>query len=811
MVDVPAGSLYLGARIDPAQHTRLDEPLLYPAAQLTTHGVIVGMTGSGKTGLAMVLLEEALLSGVPVLVLDPKGDMGNLALTFPALDAASFEPWVPESDVQRSGRTRAEVASDVATQWRDGLAGWGIDGARIAALRERADVTIYTPGSTVGVPLDIIGNLRAPAGGGDAELVQDEIEGLVSSLLGLVGVESDPLSGREHILLSNLVSAAWAAGRDLDLATLISQVQQPPMRKLGVIDLDTFFPPKDRTELALRLNGLVASPSFAAWTQGAPLDIDSLLYTPARTPRAAVVQLSHLSDDERQFVVTIILSKVITWLRRQPGTSDLRALLYMDEVFGFVPPTAAPPSKKAILTIFKQARAFGVGMVLATQNPVDVDYKAISNAGTWIIGRLQTERDKARLVEGLRDAAGTTDVGAITDTIGGLAKREFVLRTSTSDTPTVFTSRWAMSYLPGPLSREQTSTLMQGRPAAAAQPAPGQPAPAAAAAAGPSAAAVATPAPPPPADDETEVAPRVANGVAVYHLDPAAPWASEVDATPDGRRLRAGIVARCRLLFDDEKADLREEQEWEAVFFPLTDQLRPDDARAVDYDERDLRPAAPDGARYVLPDAPIDTATYFTQAKRALQDHLFRTHTIEVQRNAELKLFARPGESPDDFAKRCAAAADEQADAEVAKLRDAIAKKSDRVREAIARAEDRVREAESDRSRRGLEAVVSVGGGLLGSLLGGRKSTKGILSTIGRATSKGGMTKASTERLESARNRLAEGKADLDELEAELASDITEIADRWDAKAAAIDTVEIPLERTDIRVDELAVVWIPTA
>jgi hypothetical protein len=697
--------------------------------------------------------------------------------------------------VNKSGRSRADLAAEVAGQWRDGLQSWGIDGARVQALRDRADVTIYTPGSTVGVPLDIIGNLRAPAGGGDAELLQDEIEGLVSSLLGLVDIESDPLSGREHILLSNIVNTAWTAGRDLDLATLVAQVQDPPMRKLGVIDLDTFFPAKDRTQLALRLNGLIASPAFTAWTQGAPLDVESLLRGANGKPQAAIIQLAHLSDEERQFVVTLVLSKVVTWLRRQPGTADLRALIYMDEVFGYVPPTASPPAKKPILTIFKQARAFGVGMVLATQNPVDVDYKAISNAGTWIIGRLQTERDKARLVEGLRDAAGSTDVGTVTDTISGLAKREFVLRSSTADTPTIFTSRWAMSYLPGPLSREQTSALMRDRAATTA-----------------AAPAVAAAAPQPaPAEDETTVAPRVAEGVSVYHLDAAAPWASQVGAVAGGRRLEAALVARCRLLFDDEKADLREEQEWEAVLFPLAGDVRPEDAVSADYDARDLRTDAPSGVVYVLPDAAVDKAAYFMRAKRALQDHLFRTRTLEIQRNAKLKLYSRPGESPEEFATRCKAAADEKADAEVAKLRDAIAKKSDRVRETIARAEDRVREAESDRSRRGLDAVVSVGGGLLGSLLGGKKSTKGILSTLGRATSKGGMTKASNERLESARNRLEDGKADLDELEAELAQDLTEIADRWDSTAAEIDTLAVPLEKTDVRVDELAVVWIPTA
>lgn len=829
MVDVPDGGLYLGAKVDPASHERLDEVVNYPASRLTTHGVIVGMTGSGKTGLGMVLLEEVLLSGVPVLVLDPKGDMGNLLLTFPELDAASFEPWVPEAEVQRSGKPRSEVAAETATTWSDGLASWGIDGERIRALRERAGFTIYTPGSTVGVPVDLIGNLRAPTNGADPELMQDEIEGIVSSLLDLVGITADPLSGREHILLSNLLHHAWDSGRDLDLATLVAQIQDPPMRKLGVLELDTFFPAKDRTALALRLNGLAASPSFAAWTQGVPLDIDSMLYGSDGRPQAAIVQLSHLSDDERQFVVTLILSKLVTWLRKQSGTPDLRALVYMDEVFGFVPPTAAPPAKKPILTIFKQARAFGVGMVLATQNPVDVDYKALSNAGTWMIGRLQTERDKARLLDGLRDAAGSTDVDAIGNTISGLAKREFVLRSASTDAPTLFTSRWAMSYLPGPLSREQTSALMgdaQRASVARAAVAPEGAAPDAAPAvsdtspapsavptssATPVSAAAPAPSPSPTlADNETTVAPTVAAGVPVLYLDPAAPWASQFDLVPGGSRLEAGIVARCRLLFDDDKADIREEQEWEAVVFPLEGSVRADAATTVDHDPRDFRTQAPAQAVYVLPRADVSKSAYFTQAKKDLQDHLYRSRTLEILYNRELKLYSRPGEQAAEFAVRCAAAADERTDAEAAKLRDKVATKADRIRDAIDRAEDRVREAESDRSRRGIDAVISVAGGVLGSLLGGRKSAKTILSTAGRASSKGGMTKASQERLRTARNRLESGQADLAELEEDLTLQLQALADEWDEKAAAIETLEIPLEKSDIRVEELALVWLPT-
>src|SRR5262245_33850185 len=476
MIDVPPGHLYLGEQIDASSRQRNGTAVLLDAADLTTHGVVVGMTGSGKTGLGVVLMEEALLAGVPTLVLDPKGDLGNLLLTFPDLRPEDFAPWVEGGD-----------PAAVARDWAAGLAGWGIGPERIAALRDAAEFVIYTPGSTAGVPLNLVGGLSRPREGADAETVADEIEGFVSGLLTMVGIDSDPLAGREHILLSNLIDSAWAAGQDLDLATLVTRVQDPPLRKLGVYDLEAFYPTADRTKLAMTLNGLLASRAFAAWAEGPDLDMDGLLRSSGGDrPACAIVTLAHLSDEERQFVVSLLLGRLITWMRRQPGTDRLRVLVYFDEVMGFVPPTAAPPAKKPILTLLKQARAFGVGLVLATQNPVDVDYKGLANAGAWMIGRVQTEQDRARLLDGLSSAAGGVDVAAVGDTIGGLGKREFLMREPGAAAPALFTTRWAMSYLRGPLTREQIATLMAGRrpaptvDAAAPAPASAPPAPEAA-------------------------------------------------------------------------------------------------------------------------------------------------------------------------------------------------------------------------------------------------------------------------------------------------------------------------------------------
>jgi hypothetical protein len=789
MTDVPDGELFLGEEVD-GEHERTGERVLLEAADLTTHGVIVGMTGSGKTGLGIGLLEEALLQGIPTLVLDPKGDLGNLLLTFPDLSAESFAPWVDDGD-----------PAEVATTWKEGLASWGIDGTRLQALRDAATFTIYTPGSTAGVGLNVVGSLRRPPEGTEPEAVADEIEGFASGLLGLVGIEADPLASKEHILLANLVSHAWANGQDLDLPALVAQVQSPPIRKLGVFELDEFFPPDDRSKLALRLNGLLASPAFAAWGQGDPLDIGALL-EPGGRPGCAIVSLAHLSDEERQFVVTLVLSKLVTWMRGQPGTDQLRALVYFDEVVGYVPPTAAPPAKAPILTILKQARAFGVGMVLATQNPVDVDYKALSNAGTWMIGRLQTEQDKARLLDGLSAAAGGVDTAQVSATIAGLDKREFVLRQAGEDAPRTFTSRWAMSYLRGPLTREQISTLMADR-----RPAPAPADSAAGAAAEAPAADVASAEA--PGEDTTPVAPAVADGIPVRWLDPAAPWATQVGASPTSTTFAAGIVAAAELLFDDTKAGLRQTEAFECVLFPLTDPPDVASMVAVDHDPRDLREVAPDGATYRLPEAKVKTKGLFADVEKRLVDHLLVNRTVQLFRNAELDLVSRPGETQEEFTARCDAAADVEADRQTAAMAKRYQARVERARAALAAAEDRVDQAEAARSSRRSDELLSGVGDLLGSVLGGRRSARTIAGKVGGIARRRGRSSEAAKRVETAGNRVAEKAQALADLEADMGNELAGIAEEWDAKAAAIEPLEVPLEKSDVRITSLALVWIP--
>jgi hypothetical protein len=789
-IDSP-DSFFLGGVIDPIDGERTGDNVHLESHHLTTHGVIVGMTGSGKTGLGIGLLEEALLDGVPCLVIDPKGDMGNLALSFPDFAPSDFRPWIDEAEAVRNGEDPDTVASTTASTWQSGLKSWHIEPERLRQLNRSAAVTIYTPGSSAGVPLDIIGSLRHPGVdfGENAELLRDEIEGYVSSILTLADVDADPVSGREHILLSNIIEQAWAAGESLSIEQLIGEIPKPSrIRKLGVFDIDTFFPEKDRMALAMRLNALVASPSFRSWSTGVPLDIETLLRDGSK-PRAAVIYLAHLSDTERQFAVTLLLSKLVTWMRTQQGTSSLRALVYMDEVFGFAPPSAEPPSKKPILTILKQARAFGVGMVLSTQNPVDLDYKAMSNAGTWMVGRLQTERDKARILEGLSSAAGDTDVSVFDELISGLGKRQFVLQSTQRKTPTVFGTRWAQSYLAGPLTREQVGRLTQhvevptASPTAAAQVLQEL------------------------SEDSVSVMPEVADGVDTSFVTESTPWIDQVGGAPGGKTLRPIVAATVDLLYDDQYADVSHTEVFEAVISPLDDQMTAENLHVVDHDPRDFTDRQPEGTSFSLVDEKIQNKTWWRDLESSLTEHLFRNRSVTVFKNADLKLYSRVGETEVEFAERCRTAAEDAADEAASALRDKYENRLDTVKDQLRAAERRVNELEVDVSSRKQQEVMGGVGDLLGSLFGGKRTTTALKGAASRRS----QVRRIQERLESAEAKAADKADDIEELEADLADDILELTQEWEDKASNIESVEIGLEKTDISVRSLQLAWVRSA
>ncbi|MCP3973756.1 MAG: ATP-binding protein [bacterium] len=799
---------YLGGEIDAKSGDRTETLVDYDPGDLTTHGVIVGMTGSGKTGLGIIYLEEALLSGIPTLVIDPKGDMTNLLLTFPDLLPEDFEPWVDDGEARKENKTRPELALEKAELWKKGLGWWDQDGSRIAALKDAAGFTVYTPGSSAGEGVNIVGSLAVPelSWEDDAETLRDEIQGFVSGLLGLAGEDVDPISSRQHILLSNLIEHSWRQGIGLDMATLLGQIQRPPIRKLGVFEVDSFFPEKDRMALAMKLNGLMASPSFASWMEGRPLDIGNMLWDADGKPQAAIVYLAHLSDEERQFIVTLLLSKVVTWMRTQQGTGDLRAMVYMDEVFGFVPPTASPPAKKPILTMLKQARAFGVGMLLSTQNPVDLDYKAMSNAGTWCIGRLQTERDKARILEALESASGGTDIKQLDDTISGLDSRQFLLHNTHADEPALFTTRWALSYLAGPLTRDQVGRLMDGRSAPA--PTPTTPAPqpeASTPATTPEAPTPTVPSPPPLSDSASPIMPNIAEGVAVFHVDPAAPWLESIGGDARSTHYRPGLAARVQLVFDETSAKLNHREEWEAVFTPLAELFDADVAAAVDYDDRDLIDVAATGATYELTDAPLQTKTYFRRATTAIKDHLHRERQVTVYRNTKLKLYSRVGEDETSFLERTDQAAQDRADAETAKLKDKYDAKFRKAQDAIEVAERRADEIRVDLEGARQTDMLDKAGALI-NILTGRGSTRSVTgSSRSRAA-----RRSKEQRLATAEGKIGDLSDVLLELDHDLREELEEINDRWEDIGDDIETIEVGLEKSDILVEDVALVWIPS-
>lgn len=791
-----SGEMYLGTQID--DEGSAGQRVIIDADDLTTHGVIVGMTGSGKTGLGVIAVEEALLSGISVLVIDPKGDMANLCLRFPDFSPDDFLPWVDEGLAARSQSTSQDLAVDTAATWQRGVSEAGITADQ---MRRYAAVpmTVYTPGSDSGVGLDLVGSL-AVAADADEAAAQDQIADTVAGLLALIGIQSDPLTGREHILLTNLLAHARTNQQTLDVPTLIGQIQQPPLRKLGVMDLDTFFPAADRSDLALRLNGLLASPTFAAWSSGVPLDIQTMLFTPEGAPRGAVISLAHLDTDEQQFVVTLVLSRMTAWMRRQSGTASLRALIYFDEVFGFVPPVKAPPSKRPILTILKQARAFGVGLLLATQNPVDLDYKAIANAGIWMIGRLQTKGDKDRLLEGMRDAAGTIDVTQLSTQISSLDTRQFVLHTAGAKQPVTFATRWVMSYLAGPMTGSQITEVMQQQKARLAEQ-------------DTAAAATPTPVAAPTAldDDESSVPPTVPDDIPQRVLDPAATWADQVAASAGGTRMTPYVAVRVRMRFDEAKAELDHSETFEAVLPVNKDPEDLAGMQAVDYDERDLGEVLPDNAAYVIPQAKIATKTWWNTVERAVRDELYATQTLAVLVNEPLKVWSRPGETREAFSQRCRQEADRRQDEEADKLRKDYASKSERLQKAIDSAQDHVQQLETDVSSRRSTELINIGTSILGGLLGGRKSARGVAADVRRAAGKRGITSRTQQRLANAEGEVTEAIADLQALEEDLAAEVLDLDHRWMEASNDITEVEVDLEKDDVDVTAVTLVWVPSS
>ncbi len=776
------GAFYIGREYDPAADTLATAPLLYDSKDLTTHAVCVGMTGSGKTGLCVSLLEEAAIDGIPALVLDPKGDIANLMLAFPGLEAAEFRPWVDPADAARKGLSVDEHAAKTAATWQKGLAEWGQDGARVARFREAAEVAVYTPGSNAGLQLSVLKSLAPPAGvAADPAALKERIGAVVSSLLGLVGIAADPLKSREHILLSSILAASWEAGQALDLAGLIGAIQKPPFSKVGVFDVETFYPARDRLALAMTVNNLLASPGFDAWLEGEPLDVQRLLFTAEGQPRIAIVSIAHLTDSERMFVVTLVLNELVSWMRNQSGTSSLRALFYMDEIFGYFPPSAVPPSKLPMLTLLKQARAYGLGLVLATQNPVDLDYKGLSNAGTWLIGRLQTERDKDRVIEGLQSALpGGFDRQTLEALMSNLGQRVFLMRNVHDDAPVLFKTRWALSYLRGPLTLPEIARLMEpykARKSVATD-----------------AGAVVTGAAPPAAAGARPVA---GPGVAELFLA-AAPGAGALVYRP-----RIGATAR--LHYVEARSGL---DAWRslALVAPVDEGDEPMWQEAITVEELAGGPEPLEGASFAEPPAALLQAKRYAAWEKSLKSHLYQHGGVEVLRCEELKLASAPGETEGDFRARITHALHERRDEAVAGLREKYASKLRTLEDQLRRAEDRVERERAQYSQRKLDTLVSVGSSLLGAILGGgRRAASGAGSaarSAGRVFGEKGDVDRATESVEVLRQRR-------DELLRVVESEVESLRTGLDPASIALTRAAVTPRKSDITIGSIVLAWEP--
>jgi hypothetical protein len=797
------GSFYLGRLYDLAKKKPTDGLLLYDSKDLVTHAVCVGMTGSGKTGLCLALLEEAALDGIPAILIDPKGDLPNLLLTFPNLQAGDFQPWVSEEEARRKDLSVEQFAAQQAELWKTGLQEWGQTGERIRRLREAAEFVVYTPGSSTGLPVSILRSFAAPETAvlEDGELLQDRVGTTVMSLLSLVGIQADPVQSREHILLSTILGWAWQSKENLTLEAIVRYVQDPPMGKIGVLDLESFYPAKERFGLVMALNNLLAAPGFAAWMEGEDLDIGQLLHTVNGKPRHCIFSIAHLNDAERMFFVSLLLTQVLGWTRSQPGTASLRAVLYMDEIFGYFPPVANPPSKAPLLSLLKQARAYGLGVVLATQNPVDLDYKGLSNAGTWFIGRLQTERDKARLMEGLEGAAAAEspsfDRREMEETLAGLGQRVFLMNNVHEDEPAVFQSRWAMSYLRGPMTGAQIKVLMdpmkgKGTAARAHQPPAAEPSGAAATLAAEAGHAAA--------------APTVAADVPQFYAPPPG-------GGPAGGTLlyHPVLVGAARLHYTEAKAGVDVTQEL-AFTTPIHDAAIPvrwEEATAAGFSPRDLQKSPATGAGFIELPAPAAKPKSYAAWEKEFAGWLYSAQRLTLFKSPSLGEISRPGESERDFRVRLQQAAREQRDQAVDRLRQKYAPRIGSLQERIRRAQQALQREQEQVKDQKMQTAISFGATLLGAAFG-RKALSS--TTLGRATTAArGVSR--TMRQQEDVGRVVETVETLQQqlaaLEEEFRLETEGLESKLDPQREELENLNVAPKKSGISVQLVALVWEP--
>ena len=741
-------------------------------------------------------MEEALIDRIPAIVIDPKGDIANLLLTFPNLTPEEFRPWIDEGQAARSGVSPEEFATQEADKWKAGLASWGQTPERIQMLRDTVDMRIYTPGSNTGRPLTILKSFSAPSEEiiNDNDAFFDRIASATSGLLALMSIDADPINSREHILISKILETAWRAGKDLDLGKLIGQIQKPPFARVGIMELDSFYPEKDRQTLAMTMNNLLASPSFSSWLQGEALDVKKMLHTEDGKPCVSIVSIAHLSDQERMFFVTILLNEMISWMRTQAGTSSLRALLYMDEVFGYFPPTKNPPSKQPMLTLMKQARAFGLGVVLATQNPVDLDYKSLSNAGTWFLGRLQTERDKARVLEGLEGASSQVgqsfDKAAMEATLAGLGSRKFLMNNVHEDGPVVFETRWAMSYLRGPLTRNQIQDLVQADknydPAAIAQ------------ASTKSHTAARVEQAPAPTVDQRQMIP---DSIQQFFAEP------NQHISGDARLVyRPALLATGRLHF--VRASYKVD-EWKEItsLASVSGGEMPDEVweNAEQIEERLSLDSEPiESAEFDTVPEDLQTSKNYKTWKKAYEDFLYREKASTIWKCSKLKKYSEPNETLGDFKVRLEQHVSELRDEKVDDLRQKFGKKFDTLRSQIRRAEDKIDVEKEQYQQQKMASRISIGTTIMGALFG-RRTTR----SAGTAMRSFGRSSKEKNDIERAEGNLEDLQIKYEDLEKELNDEVAELEEKLSVNEMEYEEMTLPPRKSDLSVQEFGIVWLP--
>jgi hypothetical protein len=765
------GLFYLGKDVDKATMDTSEALTLLKNKNFTTHAAIIGMTGSGKTGLGVGIIEEAAIDNIPSIVIDPKGDMGNLCLVDASFSAKVFEPWVKDEAIAKE-KTPLEYAKQISHMWEEGIESWGQNSERAEKL-QTVSKTIYTPGSSAGVSINVMSSLEVPP----MEVMEDSdtftsyLKSTTVSLLSLVGIVADPLESKEYILLAQIVTKAWLNDEDINIEGLIGQIITPAFKKIGVLPLDDFYPKDARFKLATKFNALLASPSFSLWMQGDNLDIQKLLYDEKGKAQIAIFSISHLNDDERMFFVTLLLNKYIAWMRRQSGTSALKTLLYMDEIYGFFPPTKNPPSKEPMLLLLKQARAFGVGVVLSTQNPVDLDYKGLSNIGTWFIGRLQTSQDIDRVIDGLGGKVGASySKSEIKKLLANLKKRTFFLKSAHLEDIRLFSTRWVLSYLKGPLKRNEISTLMKDQKNRQSI----------------------------EVKSVDVMLQQKSNLESFQHIDDSIPQYFEPD-TSGINEFRATLGAKAKVHFYNQRKGIDDERErYLSLSLDTNEQsINWEEAREEEPFEK-YPHTAPSKAKFqALPKIVLEDRG-LKKSIRELKEFLYREEKIELLRCISPKLESRVGESEVDFRVRIQDILNDKKEREIEKLQVRYEKKVKTLLERLSRAKERVEKEASDST----SSIIETGIAVLGALFGRRSST-----SIGRAIKKGSNILKERGDMSRAEERMSTIQADIEALGYEFEDTIDSLNEKYNVDNCEVESFVIKPRKTDVDVELCAVVW----